>query len=694
MDKHAPLPERSERTEATVIMNESVSSGDHDHEDLTSKQGLTDISQVQVQDEIIEEIVVESDGEYGFEEVEYEVEVEEERGSSSEEEYEYEYEYEQEEEADDSSAEYIEEVITTDDEEEVTVVSGDEEEVTEVTLTDRDLAEEVTLPEDEEFDKDLLEEYYQLYGNERDGTVLFDITKLQELADERKNPGKAKTDFVPNLPTFTLLAASKFMAITSHATARVILQANEKKVKKKTKKESNTKSKKMKYLPKSSEGDKVESVDPEETPVKKNKKKINSSSKKVKTSRSSSGREKNIRSPKEKKLKKEKKPEKKKSPSSTKSDKSKLAIANLKMLMSPRRTSTPMEIKRKLFSPKIASHYIPKAPRLDNSPVSSPSRRAQSLRISTQVAPPLHALDDLLPADKDKLMRPVQELKRSFNTNSPHVAQFLRSPNAKLGISIVKKGRVKNVMPPPLLDDGNQQSPMPPPNHPSSPPPQETDMQMVNERISTGPTSDLLKQMRQSFDPTKSPLVAQFLRSPNAKLGLALAKTNRPSFKVPSLDDSDSGSGSDSVDEEQERSFGPVTPAQDSGEATPLISTAEESSVVRNRTVPLKDDICEQFGISQNGSCVRHQNINVYNFEDGSIDICRICRSENHSKWRRSMAFTILEVQDLHLSPGWKKWHDKVNWVSDSTNTNNEQASEETGAPISEEKRLRHSNIF
>ena len=182
-------------------------------------------------------------------------------------------------------------------------------------------------------------------------------------------------------------------------------------------------------------------------------------------------------------------------------------------------------------------------------------------------------------------------------------------------------------------------------------------MQMVNERISTGPTSDLLKQMRQSFDPMKSPLAVQFLRSPNAKMGLALAKTYRPSFKVPSLDDSDSNSDSDSVDEEQERSSGPVTPAHHS--ATPLISTAaEESPVVRDRIVPLKDDICEQFGISQCGSCVRHPNINVYNFEDGSIDICRICRSENHSKsrQRRSMAFTILEVQDLHLSPGWKKW--------------------------------------
>ena len=182
-------------------------------------------------------------------------------------------------------------------------------------------------------------------------------------------------------------------------------------------------------------------------------------------------------------------------------------------------------------------------------------------------------------------------------------------------------------------------------------------MRMVNERISTGPASDLLEQMRQSFDPMKSPLAVQFLRSPNAKLGLALAKTNRPSFKVPSLDDSDSDSDSDSVDEEQERSSSPVIPAHHS--ATPLISTAaEESPIVHDRIVPLKDDTCEQFGVGQYGSCVRHPNINVYNFEDGSIDICQICRSENHSKsrQRRSMAFTILEVQDLHLSPGWKKW--------------------------------------
>jgi hypothetical protein len=192
--------------------------------------------------------------------------------------------------------------------------------------------------------------------------------------------------------------------------------------------------------------------------------------------------------------------------------------------------------------------------------------------------------------------------------------------------------------------------------------------------------------MHQSFDPMKkSPLL-----SPNAKLGLALvAKTNRPSFKVPSLDHSDSDSDSENVDEEQERSSGSFTPAQEDSEATPLISTtAEESPTVGHRIVPLlKDDICEQFGIGQNGSCVRHPNINIYNFEDGSIDICRICRSENHSqsRQRRSMAFSILEVQDLHLSPKWKKWHDKVNWVSDGTDTNSEHASEEMGAPIKEE---------
>jgi hypothetical protein len=196
----------------------------------------------------------------------------------------------------------------------------------------------------------------------------------------------------------------------------------------------------------------------------------------------------------------------------------------------------------------------------------------------------------------------------------------------------------------------------------------------------------------------KSPLAAQFLRSPNAKLGLALAKTNRPSFKVPSLDDSDSDSNSDSdnVDAEQERTSGPSTPTK-YGDATPLMSTAAEASpAVRSCIVPLKDDICEQFGISKHGSCVRHPNINVYNFEDKLIDACRICRSENHSKsrQRRSMAFTILEVQDLHLSPGWKKWHDTVNWVSDSTNTISKQASEETGVTIKEEKTLRHSNIF
>jgi hypothetical protein len=705
---------------------DSASSGDQDHgvnDNLSSKQGFIDISQVQdnVPDEVIEDwSVVDSDGEYSFEEEEYDVEVEEECGSSSEDvEYEYEYEYEYEEEADDSSVEYIEEeVVTTDDEEEdevAAVVSGEEEEITEVTLTDHDLTEDVILPEDKEFDKDLLEEYYQLYGNVQDGTVLFDITKLKELDDERKNPGEAKTDFVPNLPPLTLLTASELMAIKSRATARAKLRANETKVIKKTKTESITKSnksKKIKHPPKSSEGDKVESVDREKTPVKK--KKIKSSSKKVKASCSASGREKISRLPQEKKLKKEMKPEKKKSPSSIKSNKSKLAIANLKMLMSPRRTQTPMEIERKLLSPRIASH-IPKVLPVDNSPGPSPIRRAQSLQISPRVAPsPLHALDGLLPANKDKLMSSVQELERSFS--SPHVAQFLKSPNAKLGTSRVKKSRLKNVMSPNAklgtssvkksrlknvlpspLDDGNQQSPVPPPTSPPSPPPpQETYMQMVNERISTGPTSDLLKQMRQSFDPMKSPLVAQFLRSPSAKLGLALAKTNRPSFKVPSLDDSDSDS--DSVDEKQVRSSDPVTAAHDS-EKPPLISStaAEESPIVRNRIVPIKNDTCEQFGISQNGSCVRHPNINVYNFEDGSIDICQICRSENHGsgvRQRRSMAFAILEVQNLHLSPRWKKWHDKVDWVSESTNTNNEQACEETGAPINEEKRLHYSNTF
>ena len=131
--------------------------------------------------------------------------------------------------------------------------------------------------------------------------------------------------------------------------------------------------------------------------------------------------------------------------------------------MSPRKTPTPNEIASRLLSPKRAPPRIPKAPRLDNSPISSPRRRVQSRQMSPQVAPPLHALDGLLPADKLKLMCPVQELNRSFNTSSPHVTQFLRSPSAKLGISIVKKGRVRNVVLPPLpaLDSDNQQSQMP-----------------------------------------------------------------------------------------------------------------------------------------------------------------------------------------------------------------------------------------
>ena len=86
-------------------------------------------------------------------------------------------------------------------------------------------------------------------------------------------------------------------------------------------------------------------------------------------------------------------------------------------------------------------------------PMFSPqTARKSSGRPSSQkthdIPPPPEMLDDNPPLSVEgKVATPVvQELRKSFSSSDPQVQQFLRSPTAKLGLSIVGRGQKSDMM--------------------------------------------------------------------------------------------------------------------------------------------------------------------------------------------------------------------------------------------------------
>ena len=72
-----------------------------------------------------------------------------------------------------------------------------------------------------------------------------------------------------------------------------------------------------------------------------------------------------------------------------------------------------------------------------------------------------------------------------------------------------------------------------------------------------------------------------------------------------------------------------------------------------------------------------HPNISVYNFDTGKLKTCRICKSENNSedkkRQRRSMAYSIQQVKNLHQSSEWTKWHNQMNHIIEDSSDEDEE---------------------